>query len=125
MNENQIISSNFPWCEEWDESSFIGYLHDYAMWDYEKYWQLELSLYNICKQNISFEMKWRIFKIFSSTMMMFCSHFDQNDVFKIKNLSNEEIFDLRERVQLVFEGIFQNKMPNQDIFDLKNPLLSE
>jgi len=69
------------------------------------------------------ELDWPIFRIFSHTFLSLNAHFDPNDGFKIKNMAKSDLYDLRERFQLVFEGYFSGDMPDQErCFDIINPL---
>ena len=125
MTPEFVIARNFPWCDEHDDASFTGRLHEEALWDADEYWQLEWALYRLAgAKRVSHDTLWRIFHIFSNTSMSFGCHFDRNDVWKIGNLKRREIYDYRERFQLIFEGFFSGEMPGKDDFDLKNPLLS-
>ncbi len=57
--------------------------------------------------------------------MLFFSHLDQNDLYEMENLDREKVYDLRERIRMVFEGFYIRKMPDQETcFDEKNPLLA-
>lgn len=124
MNPSTTISRNYPWADEYDEESFLGCLYEMNVWNKEEYWLLETALYQLNAANAyDEEITWRVFKAFSSCFKLISAHFDTNDVFKIKNLSVEEVYDYRERVELVFGGYFRKKMPSQDIFDLVNPIL--
>ncbi|WP_175915551.1 MULTISPECIES: hypothetical protein [unclassified Burkholderia] len=43
----------------------------------------------------------------------------------MENLDREKVYDLRERIRMVFEGFYIRKMPDQETcFDEKNPLLA-
>ncbi|MEH6451362.1 MAG: hypothetical protein V7765_22055, partial [Oleispira sp.] len=64
---------------------------------------------------------WPITKIFSYLMMSFLAHHNKNDYFSIKGLDSEQVFERRERVQLVFEGFFKGEMIANDCFDYSNP----
>ena len=58
-------------------------------------------------------------------MMSIQSHYNENDGFEISNLDELAVSDWRERFQLVVEGFFSGKMPNNTSFELVNPLLEE
>ena len=46
-------------------------------------------------------------------MLSLGCQFDKNDTFKL-NISREEYYERRERLQLVFEGFFKGKMPKKE-----------
>lgn len=126
MKSQHTINRNFPWCDEFDESSFMSILHEQSTWDDEEYFKLECALFELSSSNkFNQELAWRIFRIFSHTSLLFISHHDENDKFEVKNKVQDEIYDLRERFQLVFEGYFSGKMPNSKYLAPSNKLLSE
>ena len=122
MDASLIIARNFPWCPENDDTSFGGRLHEEGVWSWEEYWQLEWALHRLCGDPPTRELHWRVFRIFSYCFASFAHHLDPNDAFEISNLSREELYDAKERFQLVFEGFF-GAMPAQDCFEQANPLL--
>ncbi|MEN8272677.1 hypothetical protein I8T81_04410 [Acinetobacter seifertii] len=122
MDAKEIILRNFPHNNLYDDLSFLGKLNEEQSWDIEEYWRLEWGIYNL-KKNSSENLDWAVFRIFSLIMLFICSHLDQNDYFKIKNLKPSELYEMRERVQLVFEGYFSSLMPEQNTFEKANPLL--
>ena len=124
MSPHHVIACNFPWCPEQNDASFLGRLHEEGVWDTDEYWRLEWALYQLVNEAPrSQETSWRVFRIFSHTFLSLGCHFDPNDGFKLKDLTNDEIYELRERVQLVFEGYFSGSMPEQAIFSIQNPML--
>ncbi|NKJ49574.1 hypothetical protein CIC12_23140 [Burkholderia sp. SG-MS1] len=94
-------------------------------WQRDQYWLLEWALYEIVKKAENYEeLCSPVFRIFSGTMSTISSHFDQNDLFEIKNLEREEIYEFRERIQIVFGGFFAKHMSERVVFEEENPLLS-
>ncbi len=122
MDATNIILRNFPHNELHDELSFLSRLHGEQLWNTKEYQLLEWAIYCLEKDS-SKNLDWEVFKIFSCIMSMIISHFDNNDYFQIRNVKLDELYDLRERVQLVFEGYFSKSMPNQNFFEGINPLL--
>ena len=122
MDATNIILRNFPHNELHDELSFLGRLHEKQLWNTKEYQLLEWAIYSLEKDS-SKNLDWEIFKIFSCIMSMIISHFDNNDYFQIRDVKLDELYELRERVQLVFEGYFSKSMPNQCFFEEVNPLL--
>lgn len=122
MRAKEIILRNFPHNDLYDDSSFLGKLHEEKLWDIKEYWLLEWGIYNL-KKSASESFDWEVFRIFSIIMQYFSCHFDKNDYFRIKNLKRPKIYELKERIQLVFEGYFSKTLPDQNIFEEVNPLL--
>ena len=123
MDAKEIILRNFPHNNLYDDLSFLGKLNEEQSWDIEEYWLLEWGVYNL-EKNSPEKLDGEIFRIFSVIMLCISSHLDQNDYFKIKNLKRSELYEMRERVLLVFEGYFSSSIPEQNIFEKVNPLLA-
>lgn len=123
MGAQKTILRNFPHNDLFDDDSFLGKLHEEELWDINEYWLLEWSIYEI-EDNFFEKFHWEIFRIFSMIMCKISYHLDKHDGFKIKNLKRRKVYELRERVQLVFEGYFSKSMPSQNIFEEANPLLN-
>lgn len=121
MNYIEAILKNAAGSDRYDEESFIGILHERAVWDAEKYWELEAAIYGLAAHPEDFpRLMWPLFRIFSYTMVSLGAHFDPNDAFRIDNLTDEQVYGRRERFQLVFEGAFSGDMPVQSsCFDTK------
>jgi hypothetical protein len=116
------INRNFPWCDEYDEDSFTGTLNEKHSWSDEEYFKLDDELYDIAEKynemdQLPRELVWRIMRIFSYVMMTIGCHYSPNDGYTIENLDDEQLFDKRERFQLVFEGFFKGEMPKTKYFD--------
>ena len=119
-----VIARNFAWCSEYDERSFSGRLHEENIWDWDECWLLEKALYDLAASgDFQRDVAWPVFRIFSYGLLLLGCHFDPNDTFQVRDFSGEEVHDLRERFQLVFEGFFAGEMPDQSIFERSNPLL--
>lgn len=123
MDIEKIILCNFPHNSLYDELSFLGKLHEEQLWDVEEYWLLEWAIYNLEKKS-SDKLNWEVFRIFSFIMLSISSDLDGHDSFAIKNLERTEIYEFRERVQLIFEGYFSKSMPKQNIFERVNSLIA-
>lgn len=128
MKALTIIAENYDfWCPESNYNSFSWYLYKEEKWYIEKYWLLEYALFELVTSPIrDEELNWKVFHIFSKTLMLLSAHFDSNDGFKIQNLEREQLYEFRERFQLVFEGFFSKNMPEiHQCFDTQNPLLNK
>jgi hypothetical protein len=116
------INRNFAWCNEYSNESFTGILHEEQTWDDKEYFKLEESLFDIAKKysgcdSIPREDAWKIFRIFSYLIVTLACHSDPNDGFNIVNLTDEQVLARRERIQLIFEGFFSNKMPSKEYLE--------
>jgi len=114
---NQILR-NFPHCKEYSDDSFLGIFHEQQEWDDTEYFKLEDELYEQCKiyttvDSLPRDLSWPAMRIFSFVILSLGHHSNPNDGFKIKGLSQEQIRDRTERVQLIFEGFFKGEMPNK------------
>ncbi|WP_421850730.1 Imm41 family immunity protein [Marinomonas sp.] len=121
-----VVYQNFPHNSEYEIGSFLGCLHEESVWNEEEYWKLEGAIYQLfneeVKNTIARDIAWPLFRIYSHAMLLLQSHYDKNDQYFIMNLDEVEVQDYRERIQQVFEGFFQNKMPKIQDFEKRNPL---
>ncbi|CAB3808896.1 hypothetical protein GCM10011400_71320 [Paraburkholderia caffeinilytica] len=125
MDSRAIIARNCTWSSEYDETSFTAILHERQIWERDQYWLLEWALYALMdKTENCDELCGPVFRIFSCIMVAVCSHFDENDLFEIENLTRDEIYEFRERIQIVFEGFFSKHIPERVEFAEPNPLLN-
>lgn len=112
------INRNFSWCAEYSDQSFVGRLHEDAIWDDEEYFKLENYLYEECEKysgqdDLPRHVFWPAMRIYSYLSSSIGCHFDPNDVFELEGLSSEQIYNRRERLELVFEGFFKGEMPDK------------
>jgi hypothetical protein len=113
------INRNFAWCDEYSDDSFAGLFHEKRKWDDEEYFKLENYLYEQCEKykDQSFlprDVFWPVMRIYSYLSHSIGCHFDENDGFELIGLSREQIYERRERMQLVFEGFFKGDMPKKE-----------
>ncbi len=130
MNPALEIAKNFPHCDEHSDQSFLGILHKGRIWDAAEYWKYEAALYGLAQMfrgspELPRELAWRVLRIFSHAMLLIGCHYDSRDSCRIRNLTDDQVGEWRERLQLVNEGFFKGEMPNQGIFEIDNPLLIE
>ncbi|OSP50931.1 hypothetical protein B7G55_12820 [Aeromonas hydrophila] len=119
------INRNFPWCDEYDDSSFTGTLNEKRIWSDEEYFKLEGEIYELSEKyqtaiQLPRELVWRIMSIFSYVMTAISCHSNSNDGYEIENLDTELLFERRERFQLVIEGFFKDEMPKEKYFEYGN-----
>ena len=118
---------NFPHCDEYQDNSFTGIWHEEGLLNIEKYWEFEKGIFDLSKihsgDSIPRDVAWPITRIFSYIMMGIQAHYNSNDGFIIINKNDEELHQFRERFQLVVEGFFKGVMPQNNHFDIINPIL--
>lgn len=115
----QHLNRNFAGCDEYSVDSFLGLYHEEAVWNDDEYFKLENDIYALASEysgssTLQREVAWPVMRLFSYLMLSLGSHCDPNDGFKIKNISDEQFYSRRERVQLVFEGVFKGEMPKRE-----------
>ncbi len=127
MESCKVILTNFSQSEYFINDSFIAELHENHKWNSEKYWKLDFALFDLAKEyNSEFlprEIIWPIHNIYSFILSCITSHLNPSDSYHITNLSVDSIYEIKERVDLVFDGFFKGKMPQNDNFEYKNPML--
>lgn len=116
MNE---INRNFALGDGYSEESFMAVFHKQNIWNDDEYFKLENFLYEESAKysgqpNIPREIFWPVVHIFSYLLSSISCHFDTNDAFEMKNVSQDKLYQRRERLQLVFEGFFKGVMPNRE-----------
>ena len=125
MGAMRILHRNNPRSSGYAEGSFVEQLCEYCVWDDAKYWELEAAVYELASnQPIDQESLAALFSIFDRVSLLLGCHFDPNDTFTLKDRSDEEVQENRERLSLVWEGCFIGQMPSQEMFSVENPLLS-
>lgn len=126
MDPRALVAKNVFSLSAYDEKSFAGVLHERGIWHEEQYWLLESALYALAHEEaIEVDLYAAVFRIFNFVTNAICSHLDQNDLYGMENLDREKVYDLRERIRMVFEGFYIRKIPDQETcFDEKNPLLA-
>jgi len=116
MNE---INRNFAWSKEYSDDSFVGIFHEKNLWNDGEYFKLENYLYEQCDEyrgeaSISRDVFWPAMRIHSYLSQSIGCHLDPNDGFNLEGLNQDQIYQRRERLQLVFEGFFKGEMPNKE-----------
>ena len=110
----------------WRDDSFVALLHEARRWDERAYLKLEAAFFALCEtRKTDGRTRNKIdciaARIFSYTMLTFSCHFDPNDGYSIQNLTEDDIYSWRERIQLVFEGFFAGELPNRDTLRPQSP----
>ncbi|QCZ94669.1 Imm41 family immunity protein [Salinimonas iocasae] len=110
------LNRNFVLSKEFSENSFISIFHESQTWNDVEYFKLENYLYEECEKHLSVsviprEVLWPAIRIYSYLSNAIGCHLDPNDGFEIIGISQKQLYQRRERLQLVFEGFFQGEMP--------------
>ena len=126
MDESlQVVLENISTSAEWRERSFVGDLEERGEWSYSEYWRLELALYCLAISAPERELYAAIFKVFVRLSQLISAHLDADDVFVIKHMTRVEVLSLQERVGLVFQGVFEGRMPERKQLFPRNPWLTD
>lgn len=115
MNE---INRNFTGSKEYSDGSFVGIFHENHTWDDEEYFKLENHLYEQCEKYkgqsvIPRDVIWPTMGIYSFLSWSIGCHFDSNDGFNLTGINQDQLYQRRECLQLIFEGFFKGEMPKK------------
>lgn len=107
----------------------IGIICDHQRWSPEAYWLIDKALYELETDALTdcetFRKAVREAAFtYTHLLLSFSWHFDPDDDWEYENLSSDEIYHWRERVQVTFEGFLTGAMPANGAAQLENPLLS-
>jgi len=121
----EYIYHNIPGNPQW-RGSFYERLAEDGEWDIDEFWRLHFALIEAAKnpaasENINRSLALNVVQIHLRVSGLICAHFDNNDVFKIENLSREEIYAFKERLDLAVAGVFSGEVLPESSFDLKCP----
>lgn len=124
QNIETIFEENY----EAVEHSFLRILHEDETWNHEKYWELDHAMVVCAKNNreqtqLNRELCAVAARIYINILGLVSAHYDENDFFRIKNLSDEEVFDFREKTELRFEHFYSGEVLTERLFRQKNPLI--
>lgn len=125
--ELECIFRNIPGNPRW-ESSFYERLAEHGEWNAQEFWRLHLALTEAAKHATKSELIDRhlalcVVKICLRVSGLIAAHFDQNDVFKITNLSYDEVHQYKERFDHAVVAVFSGEVMPESSFDLTSPLI--
>ncbi|MFZ6768854.1 hypothetical protein ACO0LM_17490 [Undibacterium sp. Di26W] len=125
MFEN--ISRNLPGNANW-AGSFYEQLSEYGIWDKDAFWLLNKDLVLAANKlknlnSVDKEFASAIVRLQSNVDRLFAAHFNKNDVFKIVNLSTDDMYAFKERFDMAVTGVFSGEVLSEYAFELVNPLL--
>ena len=117
---------NLPGNDSW-EGSFYERLVEYGIWDEQEFWKFHKDLIDIAKLTKHRKVEWDIatavVRLYVKIASLISSHFNANDIFKIQNLSDSEILEFYERLDLAVVGAFSGEILDESRFDLRNPFI--
>ncbi|MFA0814053.1 hypothetical protein [Microbulbifer epialgicus] len=110
------------------EGSFTERLREYGEWNSNEFWKLHKELTELAGEFSSAEsipkvVAANIVSLQKSVCTSFAAHFNENDVFSIKDISDEQLHEYMERFDMVILGVFTGQVLPESSFDAVNPLL--
>ena len=123
MFEN--ISRNLPGNPSW-KGSFYEQLTEYGIWDKKEFCLLHSDLVlaaNKFKDSAAIDKQFAcaIVRLQSNVSRLFAAHFNENDVFNIVDLSNDELHAYKERLDAAVVSVFSGELLTEDTFELAYP----
>ena len=117
MNALNELKSNNPDSELFSPNSLLHKINDLSEWCDEAYLRIEAALYELSPL-VSEDCE--LFRtatrhaafVFSHLALSFGWAFDTDDHFEFQNLTKDQIYDWRERVNLAFTGFLMGNMPS-------------
>lgn len=124
--EYLTLYRNLPGSDLW-EGSFYEKLTEHGIWDEDEFWRLHLDLTHIAQnikgETISRELACAIVKLYSRISSLISAQLNINDMFVISNLSQDQLFAYRERLEMAVVGVFSGEVLDESSFDLQSPFL--
>ena len=109
MDQNEasaIIGQNSVASPQYSSNSFVGRLHEEAIWDHFLFHQLSDAANVLAAGKVSRDIRGMAFEIYSYVVgVSLLAHVNPNDGFKIGNLSMEEFYEVREEVEVAFQKL--------------------
>lgn len=124
---SQLIFKNLPGNPEW-EGSFCEKLTEYGIWDADEFWKLHFDLVQVAKrdnysESIDRELALAVVTLYSKITNLISSHYNKNDIFKISNLTPDELLAYKERFDHSIIGVFSGEVIAESSYDLTNPMI--
>lgn len=105
-----IIGQNSVTSPHYSAGSFVGRLHEEGVWDHYLFHELSDALNALAVESASQDIKGIAFDIYSYVVgVSLLAHADPNDGFKINNISMEEFYDLRDKVEVAFRRLLGSR----------------
>lgn len=74
-------------------------------------------------RKVEWEIAMAVVRLYVKIASLISSHFNANDIFKIQNLTDSEILEFYERLDLAVVGAFSGEILDESRFDLRNPFI--
>lgn len=115
--------------EAW-EQSFYGFLSEYGEWDVEKFWIFHRALIEIARAKVDGtpvdqELAYALLYIQQNVLIHVASHFNKTVDWSFKTISDDKLYELKERFELAILGAVTGDVFNESSFETVNPLLSD
>lgn len=128
MEAFDILIGNHLNHNKFSDVSLIGCVTGRSEWSADQFWLIAKSLYELDEKSKEDDRLFReavreaIF-IYSTLALSFSWHFDPGDHFEYQKLTTDQIYDWRDRTNMLFEGFIAGGMPDRIVFGDSNPLL--
>ena len=128
MDAIGVLARNHLGHDRFADTSLIGCVTSRSEWSADQFWLIATALYDLGaiskhdEQTFRDSVREAIF-IYSHLTLSFSWHFDPDDHFEYQNLTSDQIYEWRERTNILFEGFIAGGMPDRIVFGESNPLL--
>ena len=129
MNPLTVLVGNHLHHEQFADASLVGCVAGRSEWSASQFWLIAAALYELHDKSRTDDRLFRhsvreaIF-IYSHLTLSFSWHFDPDDHFEYQNLTTDEIYEWRERTNMLFEGFIADGLPDKIVFGADTPLLN-
>ncbi|MFC5736509.1 hypothetical protein [Sinirhodobacter huangdaonensis] len=105
-----IIGQNAVVSPYYSDQSFVGRLHEEKIWDHSLFRQLSEAINIHAGKEVGQEIREMAFDIYSYVVgTSLLGHTDPNDCFRISNVGNDQLYELRSDVELVFHRLLGSR----------------
>lgn len=121
------IFRNLPGNPNW-EGSFYEQLTEFGKWNRDEFWKLHLELLSVAQfearsETLDRAVALAVVTLYSKISSLISANYNTNDVFKIVNLTNDDLGAFTERLQHAVLSVFSGKIIPESSYDLTNPLI--
>jgi hypothetical protein len=121
------IFRNLPGNPGW-EGSFYERLVEYGDWSIVEFWRLHFDLVSAARSEalsagMSRELALAVATLFAKITNLVSAHYNVNDVFRIKNLSSDDLLAFTERLEHAVLGVFSGQVIAESSYELTSPLI--
>jgi hypothetical protein len=116
-DEFPLLSENDPCSDAWDEASFLGRLMEEALFDEDRYADVERMMIRAVAEGPDFQTLGVIIRIVERITLMLRRHVDPGDAYRIENLDDEQVAELDRRVRYYLVEISLGNAPDMTRMD--------